>query len=131
MTKRLTSLLIIWLALFSVAMPAVSCATAMHHGDCCPDKGKPPCGECPDKAPGPSTSPDHCLAAPSSVATSSAVSEQTRKVVTPDHEPAAVLAAITEPPSLNDSTEPIRHRWRPPPDNFEAPTYLITGRLRL
>jgi len=33
--------------------------------------------------------------------------------------------------SPDDSTEPIRDRWRSPPDSFESPTYLITGRLRL
>jgi len=131
LSKRLARLLIVWLSLFSVAVPAVTCAAATHHGDCCPDKGKPPCGECPDKAPSRSASPDQCLAAPSSVATSGAIFEPARKLALPDIEPLTLQVFPADLASLDDSTEPIRDRWRSPPDSFESPTYLITGRLRL
>lgn len=131
MSKRLARLLIIWFSLFNLAVPAITCAAATHHGDCCADMGKPPCGECPHKAPGRSASPDHCLAAPSSVATSSAISEPARKIATPDIEPVATVPIPADPALLRDSSDPIRHRWRPPPDSFESPTYLVTGRLRL
>jgi hypothetical protein len=131
LSNRLTKLLIVWFSLFSVAIPAITCAAATHHGDCCPDEGKPPCGECPDKTPARSASPDHCLAAPSSVATSGAISEPTRKLAMPDIEPVAMVTIPAGPASLGDSADPIRHRWRPPPDIFENPTYLVTGRLRL
>jgi hypothetical protein len=131
LSKRLARLLVVWFALFSVAVPAITCAAATQHGDCCPDEGTPPCGECPDKAPTRSASPDHCLAAPSTVATSGAISEPARKLATPDVEPAAMILVPADLELLTDSTEPIRHRWRPPPASFESPTYLITGRLRL
>jgi hypothetical protein len=129
--RRLASLLVIWISLFSVAVPAIACAAAVQHGDCCPDEGTPPCGECPDKAPTSKDSPDHCLAAPGSVTTSGVVSEPARRLVTADIEPAACLPALPELRSINPSAEPIRHRWRQPRGDLETPTYLITGRLRL
>jgi hypothetical protein len=42
-----------------------------------------------------------------------------------------MVSAPADPASLDASTDPIRHRWRPPPATFENPTYLVTGRLRL
>ena len=129
--RRLASLLIIWLSLFSVAAPAIACQAATRHGDCCPPQGKPPCGECPEKRPDRGLSPQHCLAAPGSAATSSSVSEPARKLIDVDLEPAATLPVNSDPQSLDDSNYSIRHRWRPPPVTAQTPAYLISGRLRL
>lgn len=131
MSNRLTRLLIVWLTLFSVALPAMACAAVTHHGDCCPDSGQPPCGGCPERAPGPGASTAHCLSAPASVASPSASSGQIRKVVTPDLEAIALPALAAQVPTLAQPTEALRHRWHAPPGEFEAPAWLVTGRLRL
>jgi hypothetical protein len=119
------------MSLFSMAVPAIACVSVAQQGNCCPDEGTPPCGECPEKAPSPSYSPEHCLAAPSSVTTTSLFSEPVRKLVDVEIEPTAIPPVISESPFLANSNDPIRHRWRPPPVSLETPTYLITGRLRL
>lgn len=129
MRRRLTILLIAWFSLFSVAVPAITCAAAAQHPDCCPDGRTPPCAECPKHAPGLGASPAHCLASPVSTANAGVVHEQVRKAVQPD-----LVPAIITPPAralITASTEPIRQRWRPPHDNLETPAYLVTGRLRL
>src|SRR5262245_50802596 len=129
MRRRLTSLLVVWFTLFSVAAPALACASAISHSDCCPEERTPPCGDCADAAPARDTSPNHCVVAPAQVVQAGAVHEQPRKIFDADLLPIApTLPAL---PSQSAATEPIRQQWRPPHANPETPTYLVTGRLRL
>jgi hypothetical protein len=131
MNRRLTSLLIVWFTLFSVTAPALACVSATPHGDCCPEQGTPPCGECPDETPARDTSPNHCLTAPAQVAQAGAMHEQPRKVFEADLQPSIVSTVPLVFPSQSAAAEPVRPRWRATHDDHETPTYLATGRLRL
>ena len=129
-SRRLTILVAIGFALFGIAAPAITCAAAIQQHDCCPGEETPPCGECPDAAPGPGSPSDHCLSAPASNA-SGVAHEQSRKLSEPEFDLAATFPVEPHNFSPDTLTEPVRHRWRPPTAGFENPTYLVTGRLRL
>jgi hypothetical protein len=129
-SSRFVSLLVVWFSLFTVAAPAITCAAAMQHHDCCPGERMPPCGECSSQAPAPDASPGHCLSAPAAVAHSGALDEQARKITAPDLVP-VFLVSIPPLLSLDAATEPASSDWPPPLASLDSPAYLVTGRLRL
>jgi hypothetical protein len=52
MSRRLTRLPILWLALFGIAIPAITSAGVIRRTDFCPGEGTAQCGECPEKMTG-------------------------------------------------------------------------------
>ncbi|HEU4589552.1 MAG TPA: hypothetical protein VFS13_01485 [Steroidobacteraceae bacterium] len=130
-SRRLTSLLVACFALCSLAAPAVTCAAATQQGNCCPDAGKPPCGECPDPARARTTSPGHCLSAPASVTRAIVAPEQSRKIPQPDPQPVDVFSGTLDARSLDASPQPAPQPRHQPRVEAQSPTYLLTRRLRL
>ena len=127
--RRLTSLLVLWLALFSVAAPAVACgAAAVQRGPCCPEEGTPPCGECPASPQAGHSAAVHCTTAPA-VATRSLTTDSVTRLSPLDVDP------VVSTPAPADASDPADE---PPPadeprlpDELSSPTWLLTGRLRL
>ena len=132
MSRRLINLLVVWFGLLSVIAPAVTCAAAASHGDCCPSKGAPPCGECPEKRAPALPDQTHCAVSPGQVAVAAIVSPAAEeRSASPD---STDVVAAFDLPSLANSP-PVRTSLRTkPPARFAssaALTYLATGRLRL
>jgi len=132
MSRRLISLLVVWFGLFSVIAPAVTCAAAASHGDCCPPEAPPPCGECPEKR-GPAL-PDqtHCVISPAQVSVAAVVSPTAEvRSISPDVPD--VVAAFDSSSFAN--SPPVRTSSHPKPAarfaSSAAFIYLVTGRLRL
>jgi hypothetical protein len=125
--RRLTSLFIAWFALLNVAAPVVACSVAAR-GNCCPEQGPPPCGECPSKAPHPERPATlHCVVAPTPAPGVSvqAVTQQA------DWLGGFLPPANTfewdpgqGPPQLRISESPFAH-------GGDTHVYLLTRRLRL
>ena len=127
--RRLTSLLVIWFALFSIAAPAIACAAAADRAPCCPSEGAPPCGECPDPATA-AVSDIHCVTAAAAIVQTVASSEQDGRLAQPDVDAVVVIPAqpaaalqLSRPRVLDDRAHP--------PGRHHPPPYLLTGRLRL
>ena len=51
-SRRLTRLPVLWLALLGIAIPAISSAGVIQRRDFCPGEGTAQCGECPEKMAG-------------------------------------------------------------------------------
>ena len=132
MSRRLISLLVVWFGLLSVIAPAVTCAAAATHRDCCPPEGSPPCGECPGKRAPALPGQSHCVVSPSQVAVAAVVSPAAEeRRVSPDS--LDVVAAFDLPSFANSPPVRTSSRTRPPARfaSSAAVTYLVTGRLRL
>ena len=126
--RRLTSLLVIWFALFSIAAPAITCAAAASQSDCCPTEATPPCHECPQPATGVDLSTLQCVAAPGVSVQSVAVPEARPVLAHPDVDP--VLPARVVPQGTPRVVRVFDPEHRGLAD-FQTRTYLLTGRLRL
>lgn len=131
-SRRLTSLLIAWFGLLSIAYPAISCAMSAQAGECCPAKQPAPCGECP----GAKSAPDfkaraHCAPVTAQVVASLADQHFPKRAHSPDLPGGFVLPASIAPampPAPAQRVTPLSaSRTRPD----ESTTYLVTGRLRL
>jgi hypothetical protein len=132
MSRRLISLLVVWFGLLSVIAPAVTCAAAASHGDCCPPEGSPPCGECPEKRAPALPDHAHCVVSPAPVSVAAVVSpaaeERSISRDVPDALAAFDLSTFANSPPVRTSLrtrQPVRLASR------AAVTYLVTGRLRL
>ena len=127
--RRLARLLVLWFALFSVAAPVVTCASAaVQRGPCCPEEGTPPCGECPAPVKTHSAAV-YCTTAPAAAARSLATDSQTRFFAL-ELEPAIVATpaaadAFAAACEFQPGDEPRL------PEHLSSPTWLLTGRLRL
>ena len=133
MFRRLTTLLALWLGLLCVIAPAVTCAAAASHRDCCPPEGSPPCGECPGKRAPTVPGRTHCVASPVQVSATIVHSRTTGEQGLYPDAPAVIDGLNFR--SFSDAYPDSRTSRRSDPAarlaHGTAPPYLVTGRLRL
>jgi hypothetical protein len=131
--SRLVPVLVTWLALLGMAVPAAACAATLFQDDCCPAEQPPPCGGDEGHAAPQAASAVCCVAAPDLAQAPAATITRTG-CDKPSGFDVPDLWLDANPDSL--AIADPQHRR----DNFTpsggvartgAPLYLLTGRLRL
>lgn len=131
--SRLVPVLVTWLALLGMAVPAAACAATLFQDDCCPAEQPPPCGGDDGHAAPQAASAVCCVAAPAIAHAPAATITRTgydkpSGFDLPDLWLDAILdsRAIDDPPNRRANFIPSGGAAR-----TGAPLYLLTGRLRL
>ena len=133
MFRRLIALLVISVGLLSTALPAIACAVAARHGNCCPTDGSSPCARVAmDIALRPAFA-GCCVVSPPSTPSLAPVSggsgpERAHHSGSPD--PLVTSLRMISAQQIV-SAHSILPALRRSPRNDASLTYLLTARLRL